>query len=599
MEKSSKSILLLLALSLLLIMNSFSVLALKLDTVNDITLLSVTENSDGTQEGDLAYLTLKIREGEGAVFLDSFPATRIDTQVSARMANEIACTYTDVDCSKYDFFYTINAGAATIGGPSAGGAITILTLSSLEEVELKDGLAVTGAISSGGILMPVDGIKAKVLAAQDEDYSLVIIPKLALSKERRNKTNISFFREPLLREDFENYTIKIVEVISFQEAFQTATKDNYVFPKASELIVPDEYFIRMEETANQLCERTDELYNELNEKNETKLELINNYMNLSKVAKEKGELYSRASFCYSANTNLRIMLLENFTQELLLENYNRLNESHKDFSEKVNRYDLKTFSDLETYSIVRERLLESKTYLNSLDLENISSQTLALAIERYYSAVVWSSFFGMGGEELNLNQEAIRNACEGELQNVYTRNNYLQTFMPPQLLIELFQEIAGVRDYINKGEYELCLFKASKAKANADYLITGATLNNDTIIELIDEKQKVALELIASQQEINLFPILGYSYYGYSQSLEDDSYYSALMFAENSIAFSDLSKYFEKKDKGKNMTTSFVVKTYSGVLLFILGCFVGLTIGMFMFGRKKAQGHKKHKKRKG
>ena len=79
------------------------VLASPYDT-RHLTILAVSE--DGVT-GSTADLYLELRDGSGRVFLDTKPLTKIDTQVSTRYARDIACDYYDLDCSKYDFIYTI------------------------------------------------------------------------------------------------------------------------------------------------------------------------------------------------------------------------------------------------------------------------------------------------------------------------------------------------------------------------------------------------------------------------------------------------------------------------------------------------------------
>ena len=570
---------------------SSSVLAVQIGENNQISLLSVTDYSNGSRIGDVAYLDLQIRPGSGAVFLDSFPATRIDTQVSARMANEIACEYSQVDCSHYDFFYTIKADASTIGGPSAGAAITLLTLSSLLDQPLKKHLAVTGAISSGGVILPVDGIKEKVDAAEKKGYLMVLIPKLAFSDELENKTNISS-SHLLFRSQFENNSINIFEVISLGEAFELVTQNSFEFEQNFSLNVPDEYVLRMKQTAESLCNRTDELFQLTEHFDNEKLEPALSFINLSLDAKNNSQYYPQASFCYSANVVLRELVLSVASQDNLFKNYVSLNKSRLDFETGVDGITLKTFSDLETYSIVKERLLESQQYLDMLNVSDINYSLLASAIERYHSAVAWSAFFGMNGDDLNLDETSLRHACEQELQSVYTRNNYLQTFMPRYMLQDLFLEISGIVDYANDNENALCLFKASKAKSYADFLITMSSLNNDTIKDLVYAKQTFALNLISQQQQNNVFPILGFSYYEYSKSLESDSYPSSLMFAENSIAFSDLSKYFEKISADNFPIVQISFREW---LFFIAGVLTGLFLGMLIFWRKlSSKKHKKH-----
>ena len=90
-----------------------------------IQLLTVAETPNG-EVGGLADLYLDVRPGSGAIFIDSYPLTRIDTQISTRYANEIACDLIQEDCTKYDFFYTIRASSSVVGGPSAGAPIAAL-----------------------------------------------------------------------------------------------------------------------------------------------------------------------------------------------------------------------------------------------------------------------------------------------------------------------------------------------------------------------------------------------------------------------------------------------------------------------------------------
>src|SRR3990167_5715092 len=75
-------------------------------------LLAVTELANGSVRGGTADLYLEIKPGSGRVFLETFPVTRTDTQISTRFAKTIACDFIEEDCSKYDFFYTITADSS-------------------------------------------------------------------------------------------------------------------------------------------------------------------------------------------------------------------------------------------------------------------------------------------------------------------------------------------------------------------------------------------------------------------------------------------------------------------------------------------------------
>ena len=127
-----------------------------------MNLLAVRELENRSLEGGVADLYLEIKPGSGRVFLETFPLTRIDTQMSTRFAKTIACDMLDRDCDSTDFFYTITAGSAIITGPSAGASIALLTASMLEGTKLNPKYALTGTINSGGLIGPVGGVKEKV-----------------------------------------------------------------------------------------------------------------------------------------------------------------------------------------------------------------------------------------------------------------------------------------------------------------------------------------------------------------------------------------------------------------------------------------------------
>ncbi|MBS3165143.1 hypothetical protein J4439_06965, partial [Candidatus Woesearchaeota archaeon] len=140
-----------------------------------ITLLAVSESQSG-YEGSLADLYLTITPGEGRVFLDTYPLSRLDTQISTRFAKEVACAFLERDCSRQDFFYRLEADTSIIAGPSAGAAISGLTAAMLSNVAVNESVALTGTINSGGLVGPVAGLKEKIEAAASGSLGLVLIP---------------------------------------------------------------------------------------------------------------------------------------------------------------------------------------------------------------------------------------------------------------------------------------------------------------------------------------------------------------------------------------------------------------------------------------
>jgi predicted S18 family serine protease len=166
-------------LPFLILIFMFSNMALSYSGTGTIHLLAVSEDNEGEMIGSVADLFLEIKPGQGRIFIDTYPFTKLDTQFTTRYAKNFACDYTSTDCSNLDFFYTIKAGSNIIGGPSAGAATTLLTAAMLQNREVPKTLSLTGTISSGGIIGPVGGVDKKIIAAANKGLKKVYIPKIS------------------------------------------------------------------------------------------------------------------------------------------------------------------------------------------------------------------------------------------------------------------------------------------------------------------------------------------------------------------------------------------------------------------------------------
>ena len=153
----------------------------------------------------------------------------VDTQNSIRMAKAVSANITGMDLSKYDLIYDVDAKASLIGGPSAGAAITLATISALEKKPLNTDVMITGSINHDGSIGPVGEITSKAQAAKDAGATMFLVPLLQsneITYETRKhceKFGLAEFcsveQIPVKTNVADQVTIEVKEVSDIREAF--------------------------------------------------------------------------------------------------------------------------------------------------------------------------------------------------------------------------------------------------------------------------------------------------------------------------------------------------------------------------------------------
>ncbi len=553
-------------------------------------LLAVKESSDGFN-GSIADLYLEVNSGSGRVFLETFPLTKVDTQLSTRFAKEIACDYLNEDCSKYDFFYTIRSDAPIIGGPSAGAAITFLTISLLDEIPMDEDTTVTGTINSGGIIGTVGGLRPKIDAASEAGIKRVMIPSGTIVKEDNETINLTAYGK--------ERGVEIIEASTIEDMFRTFTGMEVV--QNGNLTIDSNYSAIMQSLASKLCEKSEKLRSEvilLDKSGQKNITGADELYDSAMEAVYDGLHYTSASYCYGANVKYQQALyeLKNLSESAKNKIINVAQRDISNLKGKLTSSPIETITDLEAFMIVNDRLIEGEEYIQKA-ADNINDTQsvyyLAYGMERISSAYSWFEFFVHTGKKLDLDEEAIKTSCQKKISEAEERYQYVSLFISKSALDSTKDSISDAYNDLYAGEYALCLFKASKAKAEADLILSVVNTEDGQTDILLQQKLDVSKRNIIRELSRDNFPVLGYSYYEYANSLKDDGdEYSALLYAEYALELSALDIYFREKNGNFKLPELYI----HAMLIFIWGFLLGLVVGLIIKVRTPAKKPKKNVK---
>ena len=349
----------------------------------------------------------------------------------------------------------------------------------------------------------------------------------------------------------------------------------------------------MKSLAKELCDRSsrlraDALKTDYPANVSALKENAQNLTSRGKEAFEKQIFYSSASYCFGANVEYStlIMLSKNFTREEAAAEAEKISKKIGDFRNKAERQERKTITDLEAYIVVRERLSEAEEYvkqaletLNSTNRTERIARTLAYADERVNSASSWSSFLGKSGKAFNLNKDVLKKACQNKISEADERMQYVELYIPSSLG-NVKKGIEKANEELEKGNYELCLSQASRAKADVDIILSVFGVDSSQFKNIVERKLDIVKNNIAKEASKGIFPILGYSYYEYANSLKETDLFSALLYSEYALELGNLDIYFKESD-GKSKGIGIKIdKKLLGI--FLLGVLAGAAAVSFI-----------------
>ncbi len=164
-------------------------------------LVGITNGLAWTQVGgDILNIEVNLSSGKGLIHATGKLGDVMKESITAALgyikSNSVEFGVNPKVFDKIDIHLHVPEGAIPKDGPSAGITIFTSLISSLTEIKIKRDVAMTGEITLKGRVLPIGGLKEKLLAAIRYGVKTVIIPKenekdlIEIQKDIQNKITI-------------------------------------------------------------------------------------------------------------------------------------------------------------------------------------------------------------------------------------------------------------------------------------------------------------------------------------------------------------------------------------------------------------------------
>jgi len=554
-----------LALLILLTINVYLTYAQCIISSRNNIALAVTSTPEG-YKGVPTNLTVSILyPGHGDVYVSSKPLSELDFQSSARIAYLVASYVANINPKNYDVLISISAPTTIIGGPSAGGVMTVTIAASLMNLSLRDDVAMTGTINLDGTIGPVGGLLEKMYAAKEAGKKYFLIPagqsltyRTRVVEERHGAVVITrVVREPVnLTELGKEIGIEVVEVGNIYDALKYFTgldiRSRLPFkePKLS---------IKYIEVLEKWVKYFNSTYSELLANLTMKLDKIpltyrdffnNNverakelYRNSVKYLNE-GRYYSAISNLFVAtyildylNTLIDVYVLNN--REVLNELINEVNESLANVKDSLFNVSTDNLNDISILAEARlryyeaeESFNESLTHLRSNDLVS-AVNSLVYSMWRLVTVETWLDFLGKG-VSISVSQVTIKELTEYLALYAESAYQYASLLIGEGRSANLDNAgefLSKAKELLDEGDYYASL---SYSISSIAYSLTAIhevyTGNLNVVIENLKDMVYIAYGY-ALLNNLSVLPAL--SYFERAKVLEEEGdYLSAIYFYE-------------------------------------------------------------------
>lgn len=573
-----------------------------------ITAPAVERTPDGLN-GVLSYITVVAQNGSGHIYIDTWPLAEVDIQGSARLAVQVACEVVQKDWNDYDFFITVRSDSPIIGGPSAGGAMTVAVIAALEGWELSSDVVMSGTINPDETVGPVGGLYQKAQAASHvahqflipEGQSTIVVEEQEVTQEGPFTYVQTVQNEVDLLEEGRKMGLDVQEVYDIRDAVFYFTgkrietpsveaepiKADFMKPYAEQEL--DSIQREYQSAVDEVQSYTGSYKQDLDHVLESAQEQIGN----AHTAYDSGNYYTSMSSSYVAGLNITyaVNLLHYFEGQSMEEIFSGLDTQLMSLSTQINAERPLGMTALQCIAAAQKRVFEAQTYYRKATEQRSDFTYIeyaSYAQRRKEAAELWldlSREYQKGDE---ITQNVLKNAASSMINMAELSLVYASSILPRNDLLQEAQDrLETAYDEFVGGACYASLFSAIESKVHGEVALLTYSSKREMIPQRVERARERANNAIDVSRKQGIEPVLAVSYYELAESM--DSPVQSLIYLRYAEEVASIHTYIKSQPESVSVTESVPesVPPESGesrTELIYLGAGICLGAGIFWLG---------------
>lgn len=511
-------------------------------------------------------MSVYTQEGSGHVYIDTWPLAEIDIQGSARLAVQVACDVVGKNWKEHDFFITVRSDSPIIGGPSAGGALTVAVIAALQGWELSPGVVMSGTINPDETIGPVGGLYQKAQAASlVADVFLIPEGETTTTVEEQETVQQGPFtyvtttqREVNLVEEGKKMGLEVIEIYDIRDAIYYFTgkrieqppveaepiKADFMKPYAEGELLQKEEEYRITEA------RIKNYTGEYKEDLENLLQSARNQIDYAKEAYESGSYYTSLSSSLVAglNTTFADNLLSYFEGKSVEEIFDTLNDYLTQLSEQISEEHPYGMTALQCIAAAQKRIFEAEESLQEAQekdpIDHI--QYASYAQRRGESAEFWLNLAREYQKGDEISEKTLRDAASSMVNTAQLSLVYASSVVPKSNILQEAQDnLETAEEEFTEKAYCASLFSALESKVYSEVALIAYASDKSIIPQRIERARERARSSIEASRKRGIEPVLAVSYYELAES--SNSSIQSLIYLRYSEEIASIYKYMESQ----------------------------------------------------